>query len=102
MKLTLGLLGYCETNGTSSPTKEISYRVNKFLKLLDICQSPILNEELSINIVRINEKRKIDCFTKTPCFKPRFQISKLTTEQQNCLQCSIFNTPKLHKKNLNN
>ena len=36
--LPVGLLGYCETNATISPTKEIGYRVNKILQLLDICQ----------------------------------------------------------------
>ena len=44
--LPLGLLGYCETNATTSPTKEVAYRVNKILQLLDICQSTILDEEL--------------------------------------------------------
>ena len=37
--LPLGLLGYCETNATTSPVKEIAYRVNNILQLLDICQS---------------------------------------------------------------
>ena len=46
--LPLGLLGYCETNATSSPTNEVAYRVNNLLQLLDICQSTILDEELSI------------------------------------------------------
>ena len=46
--LLLGLLGYCETNATTSPVHEVAYRVNKILQLLDICQSTILNEELSI------------------------------------------------------
>ena len=39
--LLLGLLGYCETNATTSPTKEVAYRVNKMLQLLDICQPQI-------------------------------------------------------------
>ena len=30
--LPLGLLGYCETNATTSPTKEIAYRVNHILQ----------------------------------------------------------------------
>ena len=42
--LHLGLLGYCETNATTSPVKEIAYRVNNILQLLDICQSTILDE----------------------------------------------------------
>ena len=45
--LPLGLLGYCETNATTSPTNEVAYRVNNILQLLDICQSTILDEELS-------------------------------------------------------
>ena len=45
--LSLGLLGYCETNATISPTIEMAYRVNNIVQLLNICQSTILNEELS-------------------------------------------------------
>ena len=30
--LPLGLLGYCETNATTSPTKEVAYRVNNILQ----------------------------------------------------------------------
>ena len=62
--LPLGLLGYCETNATTSPIKEISYRVNNLLQLLDIFQSTILDEELSINKITSNEKRNTDYFTK--------------------------------------
>ena len=47
--LPLGLSGYCETNATTSPTKEVVYRVHKILQLLDLCHSTILDEELSIN-----------------------------------------------------
>ena len=53
--LPLGLLGYCETNGTFSPTNEVAYRVNNILQLLDICQSSILDEELS----KSNEKKTL-------------------------------------------
>ena len=55
--LPLGILGYCETNATTSPVKEIAYRVNNILQLLDICQSTILDEELSINNILSNEKK---------------------------------------------
>ena len=58
--LPLGLLGFCETNATTSPTKEVAYRVNNILQLLDICQSTILGEELSINNIINNEKRNTD------------------------------------------
>ena len=56
VKLPLGLLGYCETNAIISPIHEVAYReINiprNILKLLDICQSTLLNEELSIyNII---------------------------------------------------
>ena len=54
--LPLGLLGYCETNATISPVHEKAYRVNIIFQLLDICQSTILNEELSINNIISNEK----------------------------------------------
>ena len=56
--LPLGLLGYCETNATTSPIIEVAYRVNNILQLLDICQSTILDEELSINNIIINEKKR--------------------------------------------
>ena len=46
--LHLGIVGYCETNATTSPTKEVTYRVNNILQLIDICQSTILDEELTI------------------------------------------------------
>ena len=55
--LSLGLLGYCETNATTSPVHEVAYRVNNILQLLDICQSTILNEELSIINIISNEKK---------------------------------------------
>ena len=63
--LPLGLLGYCETNATTSPVKEVAYRVNNILQLLDICQSTILNEELSINKIISNEK-KIQTISQKP------------------------------------
>ena len=44
--LPLGLLRYCKTNATTSPTNEVAYR--NILQLLDNCQSTILDEELSI------------------------------------------------------
>ena len=44
------------TNATISPIYEIAYRVNTILQLLDICQSTILDEELSINNIISNEK----------------------------------------------
>ena len=52
--LPLGLLGYCETNATTLPINEVAYRVNNILQLLDICQSKILDEELSINNIMNN------------------------------------------------
>ena len=58
--LPLGLLRYCETNATISPIIEVAYRVNKILQLLDICQSTILDEGLSINNIISNEKRNTD------------------------------------------
>ena len=67
--LHLGLLGYCETNATISPEKENAYK--------DICQSAILDKELSINNILRNEKRNTDYFTKTLYFKPTFQIIKI-------------------------
>ena len=86
---SLGLLGYCETNATISPMHEKAYRVNNILQLLDICQSTILNEKLSINHIISNEKRNTDYFTKTPYFKPTFNINTYTEDQQKFL--TMFN-----------
>ena len=87
--LPLGLLGYCETNTTTSPVKEIAYRVSNILQLLDICQSIILNEELSINNIISNEKRNTAYFTKVSYFKPTFDITNYTKDQQKFL--TMFN-----------
>ena len=87
--LPLGLLGYCETNATISPINQVAYPVNNILQLLDICQSTILDEELSINNIISNEKRNTDYFTKTPYFKPTFNITNYTKEQQKIL--TMFN-----------
>ena len=88
--LPLGFSEYRETKATTCPTKEVAYRV----KLLDICQSTIIDEELSINNIIRNEKRNTDYFTKTPYFKPTFETSHYTEQQLNSSQCSIFNTLK--------
>ena len=87
--LPLALLGYCETNAKTSPTKEVAYRVNNIIQLLDLCQSTILDEELSIKNIISSEKRNKDYFTKTPYFKPTFKISHYTEEQQKFL--TMFN-----------
>ena len=87
--LPLGLVGYCETNATISPINEVAYRVNNILQLVDICQSTILDEELSINNIISIEKRNTDYFTKTPYFKSTFNITNYTKEQQNFL--TMFN-----------
>ena len=59
------------------------------LQLLDICQSTILDKELSVNNLISNEKRNTDYFTKTPYFKPTFTITNYTKEQQKFL--TMFN-----------
>ena len=61
----LGLLDYCETNATIFSHKKIAYKVNTILQLLDICQSTILDEELSIDNILSNGKRSTDYFTVT-------------------------------------
>ena len=98
LTLHLGLLGYCKTNATIFPTKEVAYRVNNFLQLLDICQSTILDEELSINTIKSNEKRNTEYFTKTPYLKPTFQISKYTEEQQKFLTMFNFQHSQITQK----
>ena len=96
--LPLGILGNCETNVTISPTKEVAYRVNKISQLLDICQSTILHKEISINNLISNEKRNTDYFTKTPYFKPTFQISKYTEEQEKLLTMFNFQHSQITQK----
>ena len=59
LTLTLELLRYCKTNATTSSINERAYRVNNILQLLDICQSTILDEELSINNIISNDKKYI-------------------------------------------
>ena len=81
--LPLGFLGYCETNATISPLNEVAYRVNNILQLLDICQSTILDEELSINNIISKEKRNTDYFTKTPHFKRTFNITNTQKNNKN-------------------
>ena len=66
--LLLGLLGYCETNAKTSPTKEVAYRVNNLLQLLDICQSTILDEELSKKNNIISNEKKYNLFHKNTSF----------------------------------
>ena len=96
--LPLGLLGYCETNATTSPLNEVAYPVNKILQLLDICQSTILDEELSINNIISNKKRNTDYFAKTPHFKPTFKSSQYTEEQQKFLTMFNFQHSQLTQK----
>ena len=74
--LPLGHLGYCETNATTSPVKEVAYRVNNTLQLLCICQSTILDEEMSINNIISNEK-KYRLFHKKSIFQTNIQYNKL-------------------------
>ena len=90
ISLPLGLLGYCETNATTSHTHKVAYRVNNILQLLDKCQSTILDEDLSINNIISNEKRNTDYFTKTPYFKTTFKISHYKEERQKVLTMFSF------------
>ena len=96
--ITLGLLEYCETNATTLPTNEEAYRVNNILHLLDIRQSTILDEELSINNKISNEKRNTDYLTKTPYFKPTIKISHYTEEQQKFLTMFNFQHSQITQK----
>ena len=100
--LPLGLSGYCEINATFSPTIEISYRVNNILKSLDICQTTILNEELSINKNISDKKRNTDFFIKTPYFKPTFHISNSINEKIFFYNIQFSTLSNYKKKSLNN
>ena len=94
--LPLGLLG--SLNATISPTKEIAYRVNNILQKIDICQSTILDKELSINNIISNEKRNNDYFTESAYFKQTFQILKNTEEQQKFLTMFNFQHSQITQK----
>ena len=96
--LPLGILGYCETNATFSPTKEIAYRVNNILQLLDICQSTILDEEMSIDNNLSNEKQNTDYFTKTPYFKPIFKYQNTRKINQKFLTMFNFQHSQITQK----
>ena len=96
--LPIGNLGYCETNATTSPTEELAYGVNNILQLLDIFQSTILQEELSINKITSSEKRNTDYFTKTLYFKPTFEISNYTEQQQKFLAMFNFQHSQITQK----
>ena len=74
--LPLALVGYCETNATILPINEEAYRVNNILQLLVICQSTILDEELSINNIIRNEKRN-RLFHKNTIFQTDIQYNNL-------------------------
>ena len=65
---------------------------------MDICQSTILDKELSIINVLSDEKRNTDYFTTTPYFKPTFQKSKYTEEQQKFLTMFNFQHPQITQK----
>ena len=69
--------------------------MNNILQLLDICQSTILDEELSMINIISNEKRNTDYFPKTPFFKPTFKISHYTEQQQKFLTMFIFQHSQL-------
>ena len=100
--LPLGLLGYCETNATTSPINEVAYRVNNILQLINICHSTILDEELSINNIISNEKRNTDYFTKTPYFKPTVNITNYTEEQQKFLTMFNFQHSQITQNEFDN
>ena len=89
---------FCGTSATYFPTKEIAYRVNNILQLLDICQSTIPSKELSIKNILSIEKQKADFFTKTPCFNSTFQIPKYTEELQKFLIMFNFEHSQITQK----
>ena len=86
--LPLGLVGYSELNATTFLTIETAYRGNNFQKLLDICQSTILNEELSINNITSDSNSNAKYLKKTPYLTniPSLEIYNRTTENPNNLQ----------------
>ena len=65
-KITISSIKYSKK--TISPINEVAYRVNNIHQLLDICQSTILDEELSINNIISNEE-------KTQIFSQKHHIS---------------------------
>ena len=97
--LPLGVLGYCETNATISPTVERAYRLNNIQQLLDICQFTILNEKLSFNNITSDSKQNTYYFTKTLFYIKLSKIQNTLRKNNNSLRFSIFNIHKSHSKN---
>ena len=79
--IPIGLLGYCETNATTSPTNDVAYRVKNILQLLDTSQSTILDEELSINNT-IKMKKETQIISQKHHIFNRLSI-KPTTQKNN-------------------
>ena len=81
--LPLGLLGYCETKAATSPTKEVAYSVNNILQLLNICQSTILDQELSINKIISDEKKTKTISGKDLTLNQHFKYQKTQKTNKN-------------------
>ena len=75
-------------------TKEVAYRVNSMLQLLDIFQSTILNEELSIN--NIISYKKIQTHSQKHLISNK--NSEYTEKQKNLLTIFIFQHSQLTQK----
>ena len=90
--LPLGLLGYCETMATTSLTKEVAYRVNNILQLLDICQPTIFDEELSINNI-ISNKKTVPFSQKHHILSQPLNYHFIRKNNKSFYQCLIFNIP---------
>ena len=81
--LRLGILGHCETKAIFHPTKIRTFRVNISLQLLDVWLTTAPNEGLFNKNIANDSKWNMNFLYKTPHFKPTFQISKYSLEQQN-------------------
>ena len=83
--LPLGLFGYCDRNLAPDPLLERAYRIYNISTLYKICQSNILDAELSSNNIIKNPKLIIIIFRKTPEIKTAMQNGKYLTKQQQLL-----------------
>ena len=72
--------------------KKKAYRVTNVLKLLDVCQTTILSEEITINNITNDLKRNTDYFTKVPHVKPTIQSFQNTQKNNNKAQQCLIST----------
>ena len=92
---SLEFLWYRETDASFLPTHEIAFKANKVLKLLDICQSTILNDEISKNNITTNQNETRSISQKPPRLIQYSKPQNIQTKNNNFRRCSIFKILKI-------